>query len=74
MVRFIGSRRVGSQHPATRLTSSTQGRGWEPENGSQRVQPPSDAIRPDQILLAGHGLLVRLSPTVADTRNRPGIP
>jgi hypothetical protein len=40
-------------------------------NGSQRVQPPSDTARPDQILLAGHGLPVRLSPTVADTLEFP---
>ena len=41
--------------------------------GSQRVQPPSGVARPSQILLAGHGLSVRLSPTVTDARSRPGI-
>ena len=39
-------------------------------NGSQRVQPPSDVARPDQILLAGHGLPVRLGPMVIDSQKR----
>src|ERR1700689_5153301 len=43
-------------------------------NGSQRVQPPSDAARPSQILLAGHGLPVRHSPTATDIRNGSGVP
>ena len=40
-------------------------------NGSQRVQPPSDVARPDQILLAGQRLVVRLSPTVTYTLEFP---
>jgi hypothetical protein len=43
-------------------------------NGSQRVQPPSDVARPDQILLAGQWLPVRLSPIVTDSQNGFGIP
>ena len=46
MVRFIGSRRVGSQHPATRLTSSTQGRGWEPEMGANVFSRPQTLYDP----------------------------
>ena len=40
-------------------------------NGSQRVQPPSDVARSNQILLAGQGLPVRLSPTVTDILDFP---
>ena len=43
-------------------------------NGSQRIQPPSDVARPDQILLAGQWLPIRLSPTMTDARIRSGRP
>lgn len=43
-------------------------------NESRRNQPSSDPARPIQKLLAGKGLPVRLSPTMTDSRNRPGFP
>jgi hypothetical protein len=43
-------------------------------NGSQRVQPSPDPVRRSQNLRPGQRLPVRLSPTLTDTRNGPGVP
>lgn len=43
-------------------------------NGGQRLQPSSDPARRTQNIRAGQVLAIRLSPTMTDSRNRPGIP
>jgi hypothetical protein len=77
-----GSPPVPGAEPDRHRATSSPRRSWPgtasgapgavgARNGSQRVQPPSDVARPDQILLAGQRLVVRLSPTVADTLEFP---
>ena len=65
--------RVGAGGPPRRGIEGSRARcrSMGARNGSQRVQPPSDVARPNQILLASQRLPVRLSPTVTDTPEFP---